>query len=236
MKKYLFLALAILLVSWTFISCGDEDEESVAVRPLGKPIDAPNCPVAVNPTVMPKEGLIIIYNLYNSDGKQTNVFKYGEDIIFNIEFRNLTDTIIYVAGERDSAPRLFPTPVWDGRDMQSGIFNVHSKDGKFIGYPYLPSLTLPITREGNYRTLIYPQNDALYGGVDGGIVRWVKGWLGNPISVTFDYGLIRRSYGYAFGDDCNNLPLPVGEYYSEFNINIGKGVTYPIRMEFVVEK
>ena len=226
MKKYIYLAFALLLGSWTFISCGDEEDNVIDPLPLGIPVDAPLCPVTVNPTVMPKEGLVIRYILYNSEGKQTNEFKYGEDIIFSVEFQNLSDTMIKVAGFRDSDPRLFPTPWYDGNDYKKGIFNVHTLAGKFMGYPYETVNTLPDEREWQRFTYFYPKNFTSYDG----IVRWCSSWL-NRANDIFEVGL---THWYALYLPANNKPLPVGEYVTQFNVNIGKDASYPLKVEFKV--
>ncbi len=222
MKK-IFVLSGLLLGAFMIAGCSNDDEK--APNRIEIEVEAPNCAVAVNPIELPDEGLAIYYCLRNPEGEPTTTFKYGEDIIFDLHIENCTDENIFIAGEEHAKPKLFTTPYLE-RDVKNGLFNVCTKSGKYVGYPYDKGYRYDLPSEKDYNpvTKVWAKNDILYLPT-----RWTASWQGK---VYEDYQYGRRFSYYDSGTD--NEPLPVGEYYSQFDVNLGKGATYPVRVDFRV--
>ena len=228
MKKYIYLAFALLLGSWTFISCGDEEDTIVdnTEPTVTIPADDSNFPpVYVNPSEMPENGIVIAYRLYNQDGKQTTAFKQSDDIIFDIQLYNMEDTIVYVMGERDGRPTLFPTPLVE-EGIQTGIFNVYTAEGKFVGYPYNAVFKGKDTFEYEYYSLLAPAKK-----YPDYIARWTASWSGKQ----YEDFMVGRKYKYYLRGVENGVLLP-GEYYTEFDVNLRPTIKRKVRIDFTVTK
>lgn len=222
MKKN-FVLFGLFLGAFMIAGCSNDDEK--APNRIEIEVEAPNCAVAVNPIELPDEGLAIYYCLRNPEGEPTTTFKYGEDIIFDLHIVNCTDETIYIAGEEHSRPRLFASPYLE-KGVTDGLFNVCTKDGKYVGYPYDRGYRydLPVEKDSNSWTVVWGKK-SIYDTQ----ARWTASWQGK-LYEDYQYGF-RFPY-FEWGTD--NEPLPTGEYYSQFDVNLGKGATYPVRVDFRV--
>lgn len=201
MKKDIFLSLALLLGSWSFISCGDE-EDDIVVQSLP---DSPN--ISFNPIIMPENGYVILYHVYNQNGERTKEFKLGDDIIFDLQLYNFTDSCITILPERYNPQflSLFNTP-WIKRGIEDGIFNIHDVNNKFIGYPYNPSLDgIDLTASLMLGYKLKPKE----------CLRWNASWSGTKYE-NFMNSYISPYWSYG----ANNKPLESGQYHSEFDVRL----------------
>ena len=138
---------------------------------------------------------------------------------------NMEDTIVYVMGERDGRPTLFPTPLVE-EGIQTGIFNVYTAEGKFVGYPYNPVLTGNQTDEYNYYSLLAPAKK-----YPDYIARWTASWSGKQ----YEDFMVGRKFKYYLRGVENGVLLP-GEYYTEFDVNLRPTIKRKVRIDFTVTK
>lgn len=219
MKK-IFVLFGLLLGAFMIAGCGNDDDDATKTEVLPDDPDREMPPVVYNPEVMPENGLVVQYCLRNQNGKRTTEFKYGDDIIFDISIANLTDDVVYIQGERDGRPTLFPTP-YVKSGIKDGIFNIHTEDGKFVGYPYDPVLTGDQTAELRICIGVWPEEP----------LRWTATWSGKQYE-----GFMAGNKFHYYKRGVANKPLNPGKYYTEFEIRLAPNEKKMLRIDFSVVK
>ena len=217
MKKN-FVLFGLFLGAFMIAGCGNDDDDATKTEVLPDDPDREMPPVVYNPEVMPENGLVVQYCLRNQDGKRTTEFKYGDDIIFDLSVFNLTASTVYIQGERDGRPTLFPTPLVQ-KGEEHGIFNIHDVNGTFVGYPYNPTLSGKQTDECLRVQMLVPEIPR----------KWTASWLGKQYD-SFE------GTGYFFYDrrGVANKPLNPGKYYTEFEIRLAPNEKKMLRIDFRV--
>ena len=172
---------------------------------------------------MPEDGYVILYHLYNQYGERTKEFKSGDDIIFDLQLYNFTDSSIMILPERYNRQSLslFNTP-WLKEGVEDGIFNIHDVFNKFIGYPYNPSLD-GIDQSASLMLGYKLQSKEC--------LRWNASWSGTKYE-NFMNGHISPYWSHGL----SNKPLEPGQYHSQFDVRLTTNMKYTVLIDFIVKE
>ncbi len=222
MKKYVLLAMCLMAGTSLFVSCSNDDEEvkDTYVIPTG---DEEFPPVFLNPDEMPEAGIVIQSRLWNEKGDHTTVFKAGEDIVFEVSIFNLTDDKVWIQDPVRGEPRLFRLPIkgmsTDAEDVEKGLFNIHTADGKLVGYPYDTKEPWYVHLTMARQIPINPEQS----------LHWFASWKGNLSEAYMCNGSLPIS-AYLV----EHAPLAPGAYYTEFDVNLTKDIKKTVRINFTI--
>lgn len=149
-------------------------------------------------------GICIDFKLLNSDSVAIKTFKEGENILFNLEIENRRDTVVYM-----------PTVTILAEDM----FHVYSAYGRDYGKPW------DWLQTGLAVTLFFPKTSKVF----------CYSWLGeidtDPSSP--DERQSRHSFAN-FRRASVRAPLPKGDYFTQFEMEIDGGKKIVCRKDFKV--
>lgn len=222
--QFLFPAL-IAGIGYLSISCSNDDGNSELTDIPTEP-SVPEEKSFVGVTYM-EDSVKIQLQLLNPDCVAMDTFKEGEDIIFKL-------TVTNTSGEWVTM-----TPL---HQISDNIFNIYSSDGTDMGKPWDERLTI---RTHSFLTpgmsielvcslLEEPDEDMKE------ICSWNEDLAGHVEEIEgFDWEkYIQKTMGerlVGFLKKESRLPLPKGNYYTQFDVSIIEGKTITIRMDFKVE-
>ena len=193
------------------ISCSSDDGNSELP-------DIPDAPTdSINPDETPFVGVTymedsvrIQLQLLNSDSVATDTFKEGEDIIFKLTIKSISNDLVMI------------TPITDFSD---NIFDIYSSNGTYVGKPWdgrhisliHSFLTPEILQEHTCSWLEEPVEDVM--------AKEINEWSSISIArVPIHY--YKTEY---------RQPLSKGSYYTQFDVSVIEGRTTTIKMDFKVE-
>ena len=172
-----------------------------------------------------EDSVKIQFQLLNSDSIATDTFKEGEDIIFKLTVKNISNDWVTI------------TTVDKFCD---NTFNVYSSDGVDMGRPWnlrligaiRPFLTTGMMQEHICSWLEVPLED----------IDQISSWLEDPIKYLGNMDLEMRILSLVNGitpiaylTKERRQPLPKGSYYTQFDVSVLEGRTTTIRMDFNIE-
>lgn len=164
-----------------------------------------------NDTVQVYDGISINFQLVNDDGIALKTYKEGEQITFKL----------IVTNSRKEPVKI---PLRDEL-FDSGFFQVFSSDGQLIGKPWdnymsFGGMVVIATRPGVSYEYICP-------------------WIGKANSQDLIEGRFKvediPSSNILFAKERDRQPLPKGDYYTKFNINLNDGKVITCKKEFKVQ-
>jgi hypothetical protein len=208
-KQFLFSAFiaGIGLLS----SCSSDDGSNEMPDIPDVPIDSivPDEKPFVGVTYM-EDSVRIQLQLLNSDSVATDTFKEGEDIIFKLTIKSISNDLVMI------------TPITDFSD---NIFDVYSSNGTYAGRPWdgrhisliHSFLTPEMLQEHTCSWLEEPVEDLM--------AKEINEWSSILIAwIPIHY--YKTEY---------RQPLSKGSYYTQFDVSVIEGKTTTIRMDFNIE-
>lgn len=116
MRKGMIITVFALLGAM-FVSCNYEDDDQLSM--VG---DATRTTAGDETAQEKANSLSTVLYLRTIDGKETTTFKVGENILFDLEITNVTDSVVKIGP-------------FDPNIIRYDVFTVYTDDGKIIGSP-----------------------------------------------------------------------------------------------------
>ena len=116
MRKGMIITVLALLGAMS-VSCSNEDDDQ-----LSKVGDATRTTAGDETAQGKANSLSTVLYLRTIDGKETTTFKVGENILFDLEITNVTDSVVKIGP-------------FDPNIIRYDVFTVYTDDGKIIGSP-----------------------------------------------------------------------------------------------------
>ena len=122
-KKFLFFALMLMGISFTVVSCSNDDDDIIL-----PPIEGEGWQTT---DATGKDDVVLNFRLTRSDGTPANTFRYGENICFDLKVDNKTNGMIFIQNQKrgDSGGQ---SDVVVGRNL----FSVYHVGGEYVGRPF----------------------------------------------------------------------------------------------------
>ena len=215
-KKLVFVMIALLsLMAGTVLmacsSSGDDGEIPVIPTDPTVPTDSiKSIEIPFIGLTYMEDSVKIQLQLLNSDSVATDTFKEGEDIIFKLTIKSISNDLVMI------------TPITDFSD---NIFDIYSSNGTYVGRPWDSRhislihsfLTPDILQEHTCSWLEEPVEDVM--------AKEINEWSSISIArVPIHY--YKTEY---------RQPLSKGIYYTQFDVSVIEGRTTTIKMDFKVE-